>query len=648
MSWIQELYDTYQNCLSAADADEEVPLLPICHTTQKAQITITIDAKGGFRRAEVVSRDEARTVIPCTEESGGRTGNPTPHPLCDKLQYVAGDFLNYWTETDPVKIKKETKNKRHETYLSQLERWCSSEFADPKAAAVLCYVRKGKVIADLVENGVLWVSENKRLMKKEDVKNLTGPGAIFGVLGTQEQEDCFVRWAVEIPGSLESRIWKDASLQAHWIQYYIGTQEEKTLCYVSGDEELAAYSHPAKLRNDGDKAKLISSNDTTGYTFRGRFTDASQAAGVGYVTSQKAHSALRWLIARQGYRKGSLAVVAWAVSGAPLPRPLDDPLAALEMDDLPEGETGVETAQHLALRLRKRIAGYGQQLSATDDVIVMAVDSATTGRLSITYHRKLTGSDFLQRIDDWHRTCAWLHRYGRVKVKDERTGKSVEKFRAFLGAPAPADIAEAAYGQRVDDRLKQATVMRLLPCIIDGQPIPRDLVISTVRRACNRTGLNYWEWNKTLSIACSMYRKYNHKENYEMPLDLNRKTRDYLYGRLLALAESLEEWALSSAGERRETNCARHMQRFAAHPCSTWRNLELALIPYKARLGGKSKKRQRMIDEVVATFSESDFLSDKPLSGEFLLGYHSQREALRAHMDETVETSDEDAEIQSN
>ena len=114
-----------------------------------------------------------------------------------------------------------------------------------------------------------------------------------------------------------------------------------------------------------------------------------------------------------------------------------------------------------------------------------------------------------------------------------------------------------------------------------------------------------------------------------MALDPDRTTRDYLYGRLLALADSLEGWALSEAKEKRETNAARLMQRFAEHPFSTWRTLELALAPYKARLGGKSIKRQQMIDEVVASFEPEDFLNDKRLSGEFLLGYHSQREFLR-------------------
>ena len=129
-----------------------------------------------------------------------------------------------------------------------------------------------------------------------------------------------------------------------------------------------------------------------------------------------------------------------------------------------------------------------------------------------------------------------------------------------------------------------------------------------------------------------------------MALDPNRKTRDYLYGRLLALADSLEEWALSEAKENRSTNAARLMQRFAERPYSTWRTIELSLTPYKARLGGKSKKRQRMIDEVIASFNGNDFTNDKRLSGEFLLGYHCQREFLRPGNAEDSNSDDESAE----
>jgi len=310
----------------------------------------------------------------------------------------------------------------------------------------------------------------------------------------------------------------------------------------------------------------------------------------------------------------------------------------------------VFTAQNVAIKLKKKIAGYGNNLGDTTDVVVMGLDSATPGRLAITYYRELTGSDFLQRINEWHESCAWIHNYRLINVLDEKSGKKKMKHISFIGAPAPDDIAEAAYATnrdgkfQLDEKLRKSTVARILPCIIDGQQIPRDIVESATRRASNRVALEDWQWSKTLTIACALYKKYNRKENYQMALEENRKTRDYLYGRLLALAESLEQWALNVSHEKRSTNAARLMQRFAEHPYSTWRTIELSLTPYKARLGGKSIKRQRMIDEVIASFNPGDFISDKRLSGEFLLGYHCQREILHPNSeqsDDPIENEDE-------
>lgn len=639
MSWIQKLFETYNNCQSMIGTvinDNDVPLLPICHTTQKAQIEIVIDGEGNYKRARVIPRDEARTIIPCTESSGGRTSGEAAHPLCDKLQYVALDYSE----------RGGSKKSYSASYVSQLEKWCNSEFTDTKTRAVLKYVRKGSLIRDLIAHQVLIAGENGKLLPKWEKKKGEVTPKIFEFLASQE--DAFVRWEVEIPGDQESKVWKSKTLWDKWTRYYSSLKEEKSLCYVTGENDYTADQHPAKLRNDGDKAKLISSNDTSGFTFRGRFLTAGQAASVGFETTQKAHFALRWLISRQGYRKGDLAIVAWAITGAKIPQPTDDPVAIL-MEGASSYELSTDTAQDLAIRLKKKIAGYSQALGDTTGIVVMGLDSATPGRMSITYYRELTGSDFLQRIDNWHTSCAWIHNYRSIEFTDSK-GKKKIKHIPFVGAPAPNDIAEAAYGSRVDDKLRKVTITRLIPCIIESRPIPRDLVESTIRRASNRVAIESWEWNKTLTIACALFRKYKRKENYSMTLDPNRTSRDYLYGRLLALAESLEEWALNKAEEDRPTNATRLMQRFSEHPYSTWRTIELALTPYKARLGGKSKKRQHLIDEVIASFNEGDFLSDKRLSGEFLLGYHCQREFLRGGHEQVEEpdSDDNDTNVRTN
>jgi CRISPR-associated protein Csd1 len=624
---MQRLYETYESCQSMIGvvSDEKgVPLLPICHSTQQAQIEIAIDLDGNFKHARVVPKSEARTIIPCTESSGGRTSGEAPHPLCDKLQYVAADYKKYGG----------SKAYYFNSYQELLEEWCNSENSHPKAKAVLKYVKRGNTIKDLINNKVLFVGKNGNLLDKWDKKVVTEAQ-------NSRQDDTFIRWLVEIPGDPQAALWNDFSLFESWIKYYSSIKGNNALCYVTGKDIPAAEQHPRNIRRDGDGAKLIASgkikdqkgnekvNDPAGFTFLGRFYDAKQACGVGFEVTQKAHNALRWLIGRQGYRRGDQAIVAWSITGQDIPDPLADPFSVLGSDTILNNlEQTVSTAQELALKLKKKISGYSANLGETSKIVVMGLDSATPGRMAISFYRELTGSDFLARIDNWHETCAWIHNYRYVELPVQRKGGINKKYIRFVGAPAPNDIAEAAYGSRVDDNLRKSTVERILPCIIDGQKIPRDLVESAVRRASNPIGMGNWEWNKTLSIACALYRKYHDKEDLNMALDENRKTRDYLYGRLLALADSLEQWALQKAGEARQTTAARLMQRFADHPYSTWRTIELALGPYKARLGGQSIKRQNMISEVTAMFIPDDYINDKKLSGEFLLGYHCQREAL--------------------
>ena len=639
MSWIQKLYETYENCqplIGIASDENTVPLLPICHTTQKAHIEIVIDQHGTFKRARVVPKDESRTIIPCTESSGGRAGKkPENHPLCDKLQYLARDFINFGGEVTSGYV--DNPKEPFEKYHNDLKKWCESKFSHPKAKAVLNYIAKGEVIKDLVNYQILFIGDDKKLLKLWN-QNDKAPD-IFAVLPGREnkkngrienwQADAFIRWIVEIPNDPQASVWTDASLFQSWIDYYTSTKGTSQLCYVTGTEIAIADQHPAKIRNDGDKAKLISFNDTSGFTFRGRFLTAGQACGVGFEVTQKAHNALRWLISRQGYRRGEQAIVAWSTNGVDIPDPLADPLTLLGFDEMEsDSETSISTAQELAVKLKKKIAGYNADLGDTTRIVVMGLDSATTGRMAITFYRELTGSDFLRRIEDWHNTCCWVHQYRPKEIVDKVTGKKKRIRFKFVGAPAPGDIAEAVYGGRIDETLRKATVERILPCIIDGRRIPKDLVESAVRRASNRISMEDWEWKKTLSIACALYRKYHEREGFNMSLDENRRTRDYLYGRLLALAESLEQWALNKAGENRQTTAARLMQRFADHPYTTWRTIELALGPYKARLGSKSIKRQNLISEVIALFTPDDFINDKKLSGEFLLGYHCQREAL--------------------
>lgn len=615
MSWIQKLYETYELCAGAPQF-EKAALMPVSHAEQQAHVEIVVDPGGNFQRATLVPKET--TVIPATEASAGRTNKAAPHPLCDKIQYCAADYKAFGGAKDSY----------FREYIQQLREWQSYD-ANPKVRAVLSYVEKESVVADLVRAGVLHCGSNGKLLTEWASDGPTPE--VFKMLTPKEkkrdQGDAFVRWRVQVPGDPMSAVWEDGTIRDSWIRFDASSKKAHGLCMVTGEMNALAASHPKRLRHGGDGAKLISSNDESGYTFRGRFDSSEQVCGVGSAVSQKAHNALRWLVARQGYhdKASGQVFVAWSVVGNSIPDPFQDTAQLFQVAgvETAEGDIGYagDAGQQFALRLGKAISGYRAQLGDAADVVVMGLDSATPGRMAITYYRELTGSEFLERVSEWHARHAWLQAYSKDKH--------------LVGAPAPREIAEAAHGRRSDDshnKLRKATVERLLPCIVDARPLPHDLVRACHDRVCRRAGMEKWEWEKCLGIACALVRGSSREENYQMSLEESRTTRDYLFGRLLAIAEDIEHHALRLADEERPTNAAKLMQRFADHPCSTWRSIELALAPYKTRLRVKRPslllKREKLLDAVVGMFSTEDFTIDRKLSGEFLLGYHCQRAAL--------------------
>jgi CRISPR-associated protein Csd1 len=627
MSWIQKLHDTYEACLGH-EPDGSERLLPVSHTFQQAHVEITLTGDGKFESARTIGKVE--TAIPATEASAGRVGiKPPPHPLCDKVQYCASDYPA-WGGLKPSFF---------DQYEKLLSNWCSSEHRHPKAEAVLTYVRSGRLVADLVREKVLHAADGKLLTQwQEDAEIPEILKVLTAKDGERDQGDALVRWHVRDLNSPCSAVWEDTTLQDAWARYDASTKQAKGFCMVTGQSETSmALNHPKRLRHAGDGAKLISANDSSGFTFRGRFIDdtGAQACGIGYEVTQKAHNALRWLIKRQSYRNGDQVIVSWATNGANIPDPFLNSFDFLDDEDEPDTSPIVVAdpgaGQAYAQRLARALKGYRAQLGDSADIVVMGLDSATPGRMAITYYRELTGSEFLERVEQWHTRFAWLQNFGKDKH--------------FVGAPAPLDIAETAYG-RIDEKLKKSTVERLVPCLIDGQPFPRDLLTSVVRRASQRTSIQHWAWEKALGIACALYRGAFHQEEYAMALETERTTRDYLYGRLLALADHIEGRALHVGGESRDTTAAKLMQRFAQRPASTWRTIELALAPAKSRLrakrGGFMHEMEKLHDQIVCAFQSNDFTNDNPLSGEFLLGYHCQREALKPPPKPTESSTDSD------
>ena len=146
-------------------------------------------------------------------------------------------------------------------------------------------------------------------------------------------------------------------------------------------------------------------------------------------------------------------------------------------------------------------------------------------------------------------------------------------------------------------------------------------------------------WRRDFEIACSLWKKHyidetrkQHRQEdvITMYLEPNRDDRDYLYGRLLALADNFEESVLRKQGVKdRPTNAIKLMSNFTAKPYTTWGTLWKQLMPYLKSANGGSWFRNE-VDDVMALFKYSGkllvpFLCRSPYGERGLKSSHVDR-----------------------
>ena len=607
MPWLLNLKETYNankkeiGVFKKNVYGNEFTLIPIGHTTQTSHIEVNVTKDGEFHSAEIIDKNYSTTIIPATVDSASRSGTAVyPYPLHDNIKYTAGDYVHFSGKNQKVN--------HYEKYMSQLKKWVDSPYSHPSIKAIYTYLKKGSLIEDLVKTKILCLDDEGKLIEKWNKKYLElydERPEIFSVV-TDKQENAFIRFNVHSPNELLDKPWRDRSLFKSYTQFYSTQLIDEDICYVTGEKLPVTDKHANKIRHAGDKAKLISGNDTSGFTFRGRFSKSEEVASISYLASQKAHNALRWLINKQGRIIDGRVFLIWGNNKVDLSLPWENSLIfSSEMDV----EIDVSTEEKFAKEFSKAIDGYKYSLDSNVKINILVIDSATTGRMGVLYYRNMESKFYFNKVKEWHTKHIWRHSFLK------------ENNRIFyLGAPATSDIAIAAYGSHASDKIKKGLMERILPCIIDGRKIPKDIVRSAFYRASNPISMENWEWENTLSVTCFLINK---EEKLGVVLDRNNSDRDYLFGRMLAVADALERSAMGP-NESRTTNAIRYMNSFSKHPARTWAIIQDAIQPYQAKLGKRSIYFTKIIDEIASKMNIEDF-NDKPLSGKYLLGLYSQR-----------------------
>ena len=572
-----ETYDSHKELVGVLREDHAV-LAPISHIITRASIEITIDQDGNFISARTVDKSEPKIIIPATEESAGRASGPRAHPLCDVLEYVSsGNDI------------------KHTLYVEGLASWAKSEFSNPKLDAVLAYVNGDTILTDLERSGIITLDENGRFDSKF--------------------EKSIVCWNVIGLGDNSGPCYADASLFRSFIDYYHSkqTMDNEVLCMVSGENTVAAIQHQKGIVSVYGNARLISANDSSGFTYRGRFMQDSEAATVGYEASQKAHSALRWLISGQGEYAGGRVFLCWNPHGfktAPsIGAFMKNVASTVEPSDYRE-------------ELKRTLSGYKSELPNEEDVVIAAFDAATTGRLSVTYYNELRGSDFLQRLYDWDERCCWWNYVGEIQP------------------PTLFTIINCAYGTErsenrleCDDKLLKQQMQGLLTCRVDKAVFPKEIRKALADRASTPQAFGTNVWRRIVFTACAVINISEYQRNGDdcMSWELDKHDRSYQFGRLLAVMERAEEDYYRETNEDRQTSAIKALSVYRQRPWTVYEQVNRQLCTaYLPRIKPWQRTRyQKLTDEIIsiiASFPEEEL--NRPLSDIYLMGYDRQRNAF--------------------
>lgn len=593
-------YDSQAHLVGVSVEGKEM-LSPISHITVNADIEICINKDGKYSKATRVVKDDRKTTIPVTMESAGRTSSAgkLPHPFADQIKFLAdypGSSYAY--------------------YFAGLDKWAESEFSHPSVRAVRDYIKGKTILSDLAGEGIIKLKD-----------------------GAPENEKEQIRWRV-LGASDTPETWRDRTLFESYVSYYNSVISElpKALCYVSCEEEVIAAQSPKGVLSYANGAKLISANDASGFTYRGRFSTPDEAAVIGYETTQKAHAALRWLASNYGVTMGNRTFVWWRL---PHKRTENSSVKVGMSQDFIFGTQRRDEKQEIAdyhSELYEALAGLKNSLEPNDDVITVSLEAATTGRLSVTYYSQLKAEDFIERINLW---------YKDITYSDKGY------------APPIKQIIQCALGDERDNfidcdaKLLSEMSGVMLKCVIDNAPIPESIVFPLVNRFGNiqrysKQGNRARVRNTAFSVV-RKYRNRKYKEEWNLGLDRNETDRSYLFGRLLALYEKLERATYSEEDRtKRETNSERYREVFVQRPGYGLATFEKKIQPYKKKLRisnfGLLNYFDREIGEVMGKLGKENLATNERLDEKYILGYYHQLYAKSDKNGTDNETIDETEE----
>lgn len=569
-------------------------LLPLYHTNLRSNgkniINVLLDKQGNFLSANFLEEDEI-IIFPVTQDSIARSGKyPPSHPLVDKISYL-------------IKVNERLHEMYVESFLNLIQ-GISDDNVRNFLKAIKIFIFKD----DFFEIIETYIQENEG--KKIDISNT------------------FLTFSISryISGRTVS-VTDYVELHNQYIGYVESLDLPKGICNISGEEQQLTSKHRGLLGN----AKLISvSNNKENY--QGRFSNGEDIISVGYKTSEKIHLMLKFLLENRNTNirlREQQYLVNWFSDDLAnnseidyvTPSTFSISGALSVFDNANNAKLTTDTNELIG---NSFIKGK-QRFSDASKYYVAILDKASNGRISLKYFRELSISQLYRNLQKWQNNYTW--EYFEQKSK-----------KVVCTIPSMGQMILSSYGiennhklELNNDKFFKDQFQKIVMALIDGQKIPSNLEKAMEQNIKQR--LKYEEkWNTVMYTALAIFHNRN-EEDLKNMLDENNTNRSYLFGRLLAVLERIEDatYATGKDGNKRVTNAQKFWNSYSNNPATYMQTLLTKTQYYEQTLlnsnYGLAQKLRKEKDKIITAIHDN-YLNSKelnqPLDYHFIFGYYAE------------------------
>lgn len=595
-----------------------VRLIPVGFSTAESDIEVVIDESSNFISAKIIDKKERNTLIPVSEGSEVRTSATAPsHKLFDKLSYLIPESLIYFNKPSEC----------FEKFLLQLKDTVD-EYNEPLITIFYNYIQKGSLLSDLLSTDVL-----------DDYKNDDN------VLSFNKN-DPFIRFVILKDDEYINFNETESVVNIFLQEYLKENSNGEDIDYNTGNKGKAGTKFPNKIRTTADKAKLFSSNDDSCFTFRGQLRTPEEAVCINKIEADKMHNALKYLIKKQGKFINGKEFLIFGNLEKDIDL-LDNDVFILVDDEIEKYDTLPEYTKYIG----DKIFGFKSLITIDEKsfITVIILDSLSQGRLSLNFFKEYIGlqiNDFLKNVEKWYSSTTYYYLSYNKKEKKWVNG---------YNSCSIIDVAKCAYGLETEKfietknkKVHDKCISELLRNVLSNTQINLSLLQALNNRAKNpKKYKNWFNWLKTLSVACAMNRRYFNKKlrREEIPLSNDNKPFELNFelGRLLAVYELFEK---SCGVKHKNTIAERYFSQYMAHPMRTYEIIHKSTLSYEAKLKntkpGMYYKLSKIREEIITNIDPETFKNAKNLDGRALCGYFSQTvEFYKKNKDDLEEESEE-------